>query len=65
MNSTIVDAFGAPIHYNLRQTKVVDPVNLSVRTTIMEPIVYSFGINKVDDTTAGTTPNDDIFYGGK
>src|SRR5262249_54581897 len=60
---TLYDAFGSPIHYSVNVQNVLDPVSGALKTTLLQPVVYSFGVNKVDDSQAGTIPNDDIFYG--
>jgi type II secretory pathway pseudopilin PulG len=59
---SIMDPWKSPIVYRFEDRTVKDPLTNAV-STIQVPLLYSIGINKVDDTLPNNLPNDDISLG--
>jgi prepilin-type N-terminal cleavage/methylation domain-containing protein len=59
---SIVDPWKSAIVYRFENRTVKDPLTNAV-STIQVPVLYSIGVNKVDDTLPNNVPNDDISLG--
>lgn len=57
---TIIDPWGSPLRYTItwRDTPSVNTQMQNSKVAV--PKLYSIGMNKIDDTEKGLTPNDDI-----
>ncbi len=62
---SIVDPWQKALRYKLDVRDFPDPLDATKITKIPIPVLYSLGVNKIDDTAANNIPSDDIFVGKK
>jgi prepilin-type N-terminal cleavage/methylation domain-containing protein len=63
-SESIIDPWQTPLVYKLQARTYTDTMTKQTITRFI-PILYSLGVNKTDETVAGTVPNDDIVVGQK